>query len=91
MKTFSVSICDSNVSAVVLGGNAGLFLFTYTDEISRIAEHNAFILVSGSETKSTYRSPRLPGAFTDPPVIKSTLLENTLPKNFVLTPLNFDT
>ena len=63
------------VSLLVLGGNASLFLFRYTEEISRITEHNAFMSVSGSETKSTYRSLRLLGVFTDPPVIKQTLLE----------------
>ena len=53
-------------------------MFRYTQEISRITEHSAFVSVSGSETKLSYRSPRLPGAFTDPLVIESTLLKNTL-------------
>ena len=77
-KVFPVSIYDSNASAVVLGRNAGLFLFRYTQEIYRITEHNAFASVSGSETKLPCRSPGLPGAFTDPFVIKSTLLKSTL-------------
>ena len=35
-----------------VGRNAGLLVFRYSQEISRITEHNAFISVSVSETKS---------------------------------------
>ena len=56
-KIFPVSICDSNASAVVLGGNAGLFLLRYTQEINWITEHNAFVSVSGS--KKNHRTGHL--------------------------------
>ena len=86
-KLFPVSTCDSNASAAVLGGSIGLFLLRYTQEINQITEHNAFVSASGSEIKSPYRSPRLPGVFTDPLVIKSTLLKHFVK---VLLPNTFE-
>ena len=54
-KIFPVSICDSNVSAVVLGGNAGLDTHRKSTELQ-----STMRLFQSLDLKQNHHTPRLP-------------------------------
>ena len=92
---FPVSICDSNVPAVVFV-ETQVYFCLHTHRKSAALQSSmrlfpAFVSVSGSETKSPYRSPRLLTAFTDPLVIKSILLKKHFVEELLLNNVKCDT